>query len=113
MNNKLYGLLYVLFSCVLSVLTYVVSIATCVGLTFIVLRLTNAPVSIFSFALFFAFTVGIIVSVVIYTKLTKYIIKKINLAEKIKPAKKKEENKRKTVLPDSAFEAQPDDKWRE
>lgn len=115
MNRKVYAALYVVLSCLLNFLIFILSECILFGVTLLVLHLSKAPESAYSFSLLGAITVGLIVSVIIYTKLSTYLIKKLKLQEKLKDpiADYSYGETKQTNMPDSAFEDQPDEKWQE
>lgn len=115
MNRKAYAALYVVLSCLLNVLIFILCESILFGLTLLILHVTKASESAYPFSLLGAITVGLIVSVIIYTRISTYLIKKLNLQEKLKdPATSySSQESKQTNMPDSAFEDQPDEKWQE
>lgn len=115
MNRKAYAALYVVFSCLLNLLIFILCECIIFGGTLLVLHFSKAPENAYSLSLLGAITVGLIVSVIVYTKLSTYLIKKLKLQEKLRePVNNYSSGEiRQTKMPDSAFEEQPDEKWQE
>lgn len=115
MNRKAFAALYVVFSCLLNVLTFILCESILFGLTLLILHLTNAPESAYSLPILGSITLGLVVSVIIYTRLSTYLIKKLKLQEKLRdPVKDYSSGEiKETKMPDSAFEEQPEEKWQE
>lgn len=124
MNKTGFALLYLLASSILNILFTAAVIGALFGISFAVLHfIVHAEPEAYATALFASFTVGLVLSFFLYSKITVKIVKRYRLDEKFGGTSKKnqrslnqaayEDNAKKTVLPASALEDEEDEKWRE
>lgn len=122
MNRKVFYTLYILVSSIVNIIFTALVIALIFGICFVFLKFVfhAANFEMYANAMFGSFTIGLVLSFFLYSKITTKIIKKYSLDEKFgaspKKSKVSSENviaARKTVLPDSVKEEEEDEKWRE
>ncbi len=90
------------------------------GISFVILRFIvhSTNPAAYSNVIFGSFTVGLILSFLLYSKLTTKVIKKYGFDEKYGSPKntsnkEKETTTKKTNLPSSVLEDEEDSKWQE
>ena len=121
MNKKVFYLLYILISSIVNILFTALIIGSLFGICLVFLKFVFHAASFEAYgnALFGSFTIGLVLSFFLYSKITTKIVKKYSLDEfggSPKKTKDSFENTvaaRKTVLPDSVKEEEEDEKWRE
>ena len=121
MNKKVFYLLYILISSIVNILFTALIIGSLFGICFVFLKFVFHAASFEAYgnALFGSFTIGLVLSFFLYSKITTKIVKKYSLDEKFGGSPKKSKDSsdntatRKTVLPDSVKEEEEDEKWRE
>ncbi|MBP3366359.1 MAG: hypothetical protein J6K96_05120 [Treponema sp.] len=121
MNKTAFALLYLLASSILNILFTAAIIGALFGTSFVVLRfIVHAGQETYATALFGSFTVGLVLSFFLYSKITVKIVKRYRLDEKFGGSKKKHPqspveiaSESSTVLPPSALEDEEDEKWKE
>lgn len=122
MNKKVFYLLYILISSVVNILFTALIIGSLFGICFVFLKFVFHATSFEAYgnALFGSFTIGLVLSFFLYSKITTKIVKKYSLDEKFGGSPKKSKDfsenvaaARKTVLPNSVKEEEEDEKWRE
>ena len=115
MNRKTFYVLFILISTVANIFFTALIIAGLFAIFFVVLRIAKAPSQMYANALFASFTIGLVVSFFLYSKITVKIIKKHKLDERYgtPPKKTKPKNKEiatiKTNLVSSGLENKEDE----
>ena len=115
MNRKTFYALFILISSVVNILFTALIIAILFAIFFIVLCIAKAPSQMYANALFASFTIGLVVSFFLYSKITMKVVKKYKLDErygsppkKVKP-KNKEIAATKTNLVNSGLQNKEDE----
>ncbi len=120
MNRGIFYILYLIVSSIVNIVFTALIIILLSALSFITLRFLfhASSASTYSTALFGSFTIGLLLGVFFFSKITNKIIQKYHLDERFggKPKKKlafDETQEKKTVMPSSALEDEEDDRWKE
>ena len=82
MNRKTFYVLFILASSVANIFFTALIIAALFAIFFIVLYIAKAPSQMYANALFASFTIGLVLSFFLYSKLTMKIVKKHKLDER-------------------------------
>lgn len=118
MNKKVFALLYLVISSILNVLFTGVVIGVICAVVLLFMRFVFHPSQdAYATAIFGCFTVGLVLSFFLFSKITTKVVKKYRFDERFggekKSMQKENSDERKTVLPESALERDEDEKWKE
>ena len=97
MNRKVFYALFILISSVVNILFTALIIAALFAIFFVVLHITKAPSQMYANALFASFTIGLVFSFFLYSKITTKVIKKYKLDQRYGNPPKKARPKSKEI----------------
>lgn len=120
MNRKTFALLYILLSSLANIVFTVFVVVIFMALALLIAKFgIHAKAESYGTILFSSFTVGLVVSFVLYSKISMKVIKKYKFDERFGSSPKKRKTtvknveEKKTVLPSSVLEEEEDSKWSE
>lgn len=120
MNRKTFALLYILLSSLANIIFTLFVVAVFMAVALVIAKFgIHAKAESYGTILFSSFTVGLVVSFVLYSKISMKVIKKYKFDERFGSSPKKKNStvqkveEKKTVLPSSVLEDKEDSKWAE
>ena len=118
MNRKTFALLYILLSSLANIIFTLFVVAVFMAVALVIAKFgIHAKAESYGTILFSSFTVGLVVSFVLYSKISMKVIKKYKFDERFGSSPKnstvQKVEEKKTVLPSSVLEDKEDSKWAE